>query len=340
MSDPRVIAVDGGASKTDLVVVQADGTVLARARGRGSNPDHIGIDACVEVIAGLHARAAATAGAAPQALYAAYVLAGADTPEEERVLQEVLSARGWSGSCLVRNDTFGVLRAGTDRGWGVAVVCGAGINAVGVAPDGREVRFPALGPLSGDWGGGLELGLAAVGAANRVEDGRGPDSVLGGLVPAYFGRSRASDVAGAVHRKELEEGRLAELAPVVLEASNNGDGVARRLVERLAQEVVDLVRASLSRLALDEPQVDVVLGGGLLQARNRVLDDLLDEGIAAIAPQARVIRPTAPPIAGAALLALDALGAADGAEAALLAYLGNRSDGDRRPVGPMGATDG
>ena len=55
---------------------------------------------------------------------------------------------------MVDNDTFAVLRAGTERGWGVAVVCGAGINCVGVSPDGRHARFPALGTITGDWGGG------------------------------------------------------------------------------------------------------------------------------------------------------------------------------------------
>ncbi len=53
---------------------------------------------------------------------------------------------------MVDNDTFALLRSGTDRGWGVAVVCGGGINCVGLTADGREVRFPSLGPITGDWG--------------------------------------------------------------------------------------------------------------------------------------------------------------------------------------------
>jgi len=73
---------------------------------------------------------------------------------------------------IVENDTFAVLRAGTDRGWGIAVVCGSGINCVGVAPDGRHARFPSLGAITGDWGGGYDVGLAGVVAAARSEDGR------------------------------------------------------------------------------------------------------------------------------------------------------------------------
>ena len=102
------------------------------------------------------------------------MLAGVDFPSEERELREAVEARGWAERTLVGNDTFAVLRAGTERGWGVAVVCGAGINCVGVAPDGRHVRFPALGQITGDWGGGYDVGMAALVAAARSEDGRGP----------------------------------------------------------------------------------------------------------------------------------------------------------------------
>ena len=90
---------------------------------------------------------------------------------------------GWAARTIVGNDTFAVLRAGTERGWGVAVVCGAGINCVGVAPDGRQARFPALGSITGDWGGGYDVGLAAVSAAARSEDGRGPRTSLEQAVP-------------------------------------------------------------------------------------------------------------------------------------------------------------
>ena len=76
------------------------------------------------------------------------------------------------------NDTFALLRAGTDSPDAIAVVCGAGINCVGRAADGRIARFPALGMLSGDWGGGQHLAALALWHAARAEDGRGPATAL------------------------------------------------------------------------------------------------------------------------------------------------------------------
>src|SRR5262249_19527905 len=93
--------------------------------------------------------------------------------------------------------------AGTERGWGIAVVCGAGINGLGRAPDGREVRFLSLGEVSGDWGGGEDVGLAALAAAARSVDGRGPRTVLETAVPAHFGLSDTPAVSRAVFLNEI-----------------------------------------------------------------------------------------------------------------------------------------
>ena len=96
---------------------------------------------------------------------------------------------------------------GTARGWGVAVTCGAGINCVGVGRDGRQVRFPALGAITGDWGGGYDVGLAAVSAAARSEDGRGPRTSLEQAIPAHYGLRTPAQLAEAIHRHGSPSGR-------------------------------------------------------------------------------------------------------------------------------------
>src|SRR6185503_2147122 len=136
------------------------------------------------------------------------LLAGVDFPAEEQALYDVATGRGWAQRLTVRNDTFAILRAGTERGWGVAVVCGAGINCVGVAPDGRHARFPSLGAITGDWGGGYDLGLAAVSAGARGEDGRGPRTSLERAVPAHFGLTTPTELAEAIHAGRIEQRRV------------------------------------------------------------------------------------------------------------------------------------
>ena len=312
MTRAAVLAVDGGNSKTDLALVEADGSVLSLVRGPQSSPQHLGVEGCVAVLEGLLAEAVREARleghAGRIADVASALLAGVDFPSEEDAVREAIEKRGWARRVHVDNDTFAVLRAGTERGWGVAVTCGAGINCVGVSPDGRHARFPALGAITGDWGGGHDLGLAAVYAAARSEDGRGPRTSMERAVPAHFGLATPSELAEAMHVGRIEQRRVIELAPLVL-AEAADDAIAAEIVQRLASEVVALARVALTRLGLESEPVEVLLGGGVLQDVDGDLLAAIDAGLREDAP-AVTVRPTASPaIVGAALLGLDELGA-------------------------------
>lgn len=311
MNRGLVLAADGGNSKTDLALVRTDGEVLALVRGPLSSPHQLGLDGSVELLEELALQAAAQAGLdgeRPLADVAALMLAGLDFEVEERALENRIRPHRWAARTLVGNDTFALLRADTARGWGVVVVCGAGINCLGVAPDGRHARFPALGAITGDWGGGHDLGVAALSAAARSEDGRGPRTLLERAVPAYFGLGTPREVGEAIHFKRLDGGRVVELAPVVLAAAAD-DAVAAEIVDRLAAEIVTLTRAAMEQLdPLPEP-IEVVLGGGVLQSGDPHLLASIEEGLRELGRDLDIHVADAPPIAGAVLLALDAAGA-------------------------------
>jgi N-acetylglucosamine kinase-like BadF-type ATPase len=242
------------------------------------------------------------------------MLAGADLPEEVSAIRSVIEPRNWSERLVVDNDMPALLRSGTDRGWGVAVVCGTGINGIGVGPDGREARFLSFGPVSGDWGGGRDLGLAALAAAVRAADGRGPATELEAAVPAHFGLRDAVELARTIHMEEMPMVRLGELAPVVLALAEE-DPVAAGILERLADEVAAFACAALRRVELTGADPDVVLGGGVLRAVSADVLDAIARGIEPVAPGARVVVARSEPIVGAALLGLDAIGAEERAKA-------------------------
>jgi N-acetylglucosamine kinase-like BadF-type ATPase len=339
VTDSVVLAVDGGNSKTDLALVRTDGEVVALVRGPQSSPHHLGLDGCLDVLEGLLADAVRQSGLTARngtlADVGELLLAGVDFPAEEQELWEEVRDRGWASTIVVRNDTFAVLRAGTERGWGVAVVCGAGINCVGVAPDGRHARFPSLGAITGDWGGGYDLGLAAVSAAARGEDGRGPRTSLERSVPAHFGLATPTDLAEAIHRRRIAQRRVIELAPLVL-AEAASDAVAAEIVERLVGEVVALARVALTRLGLEREAVEVLLGGGLLQTADGHLLDRIAAGLDEVGPAIAVRATNAPAIVGAALLGLDALGAGHEAQARLRSELASavqQVEADRAAAG-------
>lgn len=326
-----VLAIDGGNSKTDVCLVSNDGQLLGYARGPGSNHQVVGLDAAFDVLTGLVGQAATEAGIDARstiAQHAAVYLAGADFPREVELLRELVSGTGWAEEVSLDNDTFALLRAGTSSANRIAVVCGAGINCVGVSAAGEVLRFPSVGVISGDWGGGATLGTEALFLAVRAEDGRGQPTALREAVMDHFGTASVVEVTAALHFGELPRSRLHELVPLLLRVAAAGDGAARTVVERLAEEVFLLARAAHNRLELHDQPTDVVLGGGILAARHPLLMEGVSGRLAAYAPRVNLLVVDDPPVVGAALLGLDALGASPDAGVAVRTALLTRA---RRP---------
>ncbi|WP_240138694.1 N-acetylglucosamine kinase [Streptomyces sp. MUM 178J] len=321
-----VLAVDAGNSKTDVAVVGPDGEVLGAARGGGFQPPRTGLAAALDALGDTVGRALAQAGTA-QAGHVSACLANADLPAEEAESAEAVRGRGWGRTAQVRNDTFAVLRAGLPQGAearGVAVVCGAGINCAGMLPDGRTARFPAIGRISGDWGGGQGLAEEALWHAARAEDGRGEPTALARALPGHFGLPSMYALIEALHLGRIPMARTHELTPVLFAVGADGDPVARALVGRLAEEVATMATVALRRLELLDEKVPVLLGGGVLAARHPELDERIRALLADRAPKAVVGVVTAPPVLGAALLGLDSTGAPPEAHARLRAWYGGR----------------
>jgi N-acetylglucosamine kinase-like BadF-type ATPase len=316
-----VLAFDAGNSKTDVALVSADGTVLGTARGGGFEPHIVGAYAAVEGLAPLVAAAAAeaglTVGDVPLVEQISACLANADLPIEEERLAEAFESFGWATSVYVANDTFALLRAGVDEPRGVAVVCGAGINCAGLLPDGRTARFPAVGKISGDWGGGQQLADEAFWAAARADDGRGPATSLTTALPAHYGVPSMPALIEALHLGDITVSRRLEATPLLFQVAATGDAIARGIVQHQAEEIVAMAVVAMRRLDLLDEPTDVVLGGGVLTAGHPLLMETVVRLLAAAAPKAVARVVDVPPVVGAALLGLDHTNAAPAAHLTL-----------------------
>jgi N-acetylglucosamine kinase-like BadF-type ATPase len=289
---PAVLAIDGGNSKTDIALIADDGTVLASLRGPGVSHEDFGLEEAMrrlgQIVRAVAAQVGRPADGGLVARHTSACLAGADLPEEETMLTAAIQRQGWTQTAAVANDTFAVLRTGLTPGegepaWGIAVTCGAGINCVGVGPDGRTTRFLAFGTLTS-----------------------------------------MHDVAVAFHLGKLGEDDLLRLPAVLFATAKAGDAVALSLIERQAEEIATMAATAIRRLDLAEtpetpetPDIPVVLGGGVLEAKNPLLTDAIARRLAGRAPTAVVRVVDAPPVTGAALLGLDHLGAGPAAETRL-----------------------
>jgi len=316
-----VVAVDGGGSKTDIAVLSTGGRALARIR-RGAFAEHVigrrktvkRLDAEINVML-------ADIGS-PPVVSASVCFSDIDFPFEVATCTEQLNECEWGKQHLfVDNDTFALLRAGTDEPTAVAVVCGTGMNCVGRTADGRVARFAAIGDVSGDWGGGYGLGTEAIWHAARAADKRGPATMLESLVLHQFGKESMTDVIIGFHTGKISWGRVPSLAPLVFEAAVAGDEIAVGLIDHQADEIVAFTTAALTRLDIMGQKCPVVLGGGVIAARHQCLLGAVDAKLAEKAPGTYSVIVSDPPIVGAALLAFDALGADAGVQGVVRAEL-------------------
>lgn len=310
-----VLGVDVGNSKTHVAVVDTDGRLRGVAAGPGWITGGLTTATAVEHVVDLVERAC---GRRAGFSAAAWAMAGLDLPDQERSMAAQVAATGLAEQVTVANDTFAVLRTGTDTGSGdgVAVVAGAGINCVGVRGD-RVVRFHSMGRLSGDWGGGYDVGGEGLALACRAEDGRDADTLLRRRVPEHFGLTRPLDVTEAVMTGRLGAERLAELAPVVFATAAEGDAAASSIVRRLGREVGAFARAALGRLGWAGASAPLVLGGGLLRSGDPLLLACVHEELAGLDVEPRVS--DAPPVVGSVRMALDLVDGAGGDTSELVA---------------------
>jgi len=320
VTTPLVLGVDGGNSKTEVWLVSADGSIIGTARGTTSSHQQIGLERGMAQLEAL-AREAASQASGVLAGEGVFCLAGADFPSDVRALTRAIERLGIVERVTVLNDAFAGLRAGASRPWGIALVCGRGINGAGIGPDGRQVRFDGVGDISGDWGGGRSVAYAGLAAAVRGRDGRGPRTALEAQVPAFFGRRSPPALVKALYDQPRLQARIEELAPLVFDAAIAGDRVARSIVDRLADELIAMATALIRRLRLTRSDVEVVLTGGVFGATDAAFYERLDSGIRDVAPGARLVRLSVPPVAGAVLLALDRLGGDAAARSAAEARL-------------------
>lgn len=293
MQDAIFAGVDGGGTKSTLLLADAGGNELARVSGAAGLVDPRHPERSADVIAQLVRMASAQAGlSAPPAVLCAG-LAGVGNEAERVAVEQALA--GTAHVVKVISDGEIALHGAFGGGPGVLLIAGTGSVAYGRGPDGRMDRCGGWGMYVGDEGSGYALGRAALAAALRSVDGREAETrllprVLEVLklegpreIPPWAGRAAKGDVAS--------------LARHVLDLAAAGDALALRLVEHQAAELASHVMALAHRLGPWPGDVPVVFHGGVL--RSGLYATLVDRNLAQNAHRYRIQPPQADAVHGA-----------------------------------------
>ena len=304
-----VLGIDAGASKTFALLADRAGRLVGFGRGGPGNHQGPGLDAAMEAVATAGRGALAAARVAPEDTdVVSCGLAGADLPEDFEMLQPALEQLRLGRRVDLRNDTQVALRAGTHQPWGVVVICGSGFNAAGRGPDGREIRWPGLGWISGDWAGGRAIAHEMVRMVMRAADGRGVPTLLTELVLDALHQPSPYELMRALYNQQIDAKHVLYLVPLVFQAALRGDQVAQELIIRVGEELGTSAAAIIAGLAMQELDVEVVLGGSVFKGEGPLLLDTIRQRVHRTAPSAVLVRPTFEPVVGAVLLGLEAAG--------------------------------
>lgn len=299
-----IIGIDGGGTKTRVVVADGAGHVVASLSGGPSAIGKDNIDSSADTIAALARDALGAAGLqneTPAVLCAGVAGAGRDVPRKG--LQRALRSREVADEVIVTTDAqIALADAFGYDGPGVLLIAGTGSVAFGRGPTGTEDRCGGWGPKLGDEGSALWLARRALSAATAVADGREPESALLGALLTAAQCDEPDDLVNWI--ADALPADIAALAPVVLRTAENGDQRANTLVALAAEELVLHVRTLARRLFGDErAAVAVAMTGGLL-GRGSSMRKLVEHRLRSSVPGAVVHHDDVDAARGAVKLAL------------------------------------
>jgi N-acetylglucosamine kinase len=281
---------------------------LGRGDSGASNWNSVGVETAYQNLAAAIQAAVAASGATLADVVAIGVgMSGVDRPDDRARVQAWLDNLLPQRTHVIENDAVVALAAGTGgRRFGVVIVSGTGMIALGFNAAGERARAGGWGALLGDGGSGYAIGAAILRAATWAADGRGPQTALLPALLEHLQLARPEQLIRWAY-DDIAWHRFAELAPLAYAAAGH-DPVAAGIVAQAAADLGIAVETVAAALGLSETPFPLVMAGGNLRALSGrgPLAEALTARLARSLPVCRPIYPTLEPVMGAALLALHA----------------------------------
>jgi N-acetylglucosamine kinase-like BadF-type ATPase len=173
---------------------------------------------------------------------------------------------------IICNDSKIGLIAGSDNKNRLMVICGTGVNCFGINEDGREAKTNGWDYILGDEGSGYSIGLKALKAIVRANDGRGRQTLLTDTVLDYL---KLSDIAGLVswvYSKPFFKEKVADLAEIVCSSAKMGDNISMEILNEEAEEAAYSVAVVVNKLDLADKDFDIVLVGSVFKCEQYFKD--------------------------------------------------------------------
>lgn len=255
MDKKRIVGIDAGGTKTELVLCGCDGVIYKRAlRGTG-NPNDIGVEPCVAML--FDGISELCGKASPDAIFAG--ISGAGSGDNARLIADALSTFYPSTAIEVATDASNLLASGKSDGDSAALICGTG-TAIFVQRDGKEHRVGGWGYLFDRGGSAYDLGRDAIRATLAAEEKLIPEGELCKRVREALGESAHVALAD-IYKKG--KAYIASFARITVECAEIGDATAVAIVK---DSISALGRRVEKAVELYGETPELICGGGLFNS--------------------------------------------------------------------------
>ncbi|MBQ6449304.1 hypothetical protein IJJ08_00150 [bacterium] len=298
---PRIIAIDGGGSKTDYLLADLEGHVVRTLTGGPTSvsANNLG-QAGYNLREGIHQLLENETETTVK--IATIAVAGLDTRKDmtsaEKVFGEVLSDWSLERLTLV-NDSVAALVNGTTRRPALVLIAGTGTNCFGWTTTGRTHRVSGLDYLLSDEGSGYDAGRLAIKAAVRSFDGRSPQTSLQRVVFEHFEVETAGQLKDEIYSPQITKDEVAALAQSVIQQARGGDRTAQQILEYCLGQLIVNVQTVARKLQIESQEFGLVIAGNFLLALEPQFRHFLEQTHL----HAYVINPGTQPVYGSLTIA-------------------------------------
>ena len=304
-----LLGLDGGGTKTRAVIVNDGGQLVGAGSGGPSNYNDVGVEA-TQANVGQAVDAARQMAGLPQTPFAAAFLgmAGVVSPTDRAIIQEIAQNLSLAvpEAIGVDHDCRIALAGGLSGRPGLVQIVGTGSSTFGMNSAGEGWRSGGWGQLISDEGSSYWLGIQAMRAAVSAFDGRIDHTSLLKKVRTRLNLAHINDIMHRIYIAGLSRAEIATLAPLVIEAAQEGDEIALGLIDQGTQDLAQCVLAVAKRLGFTTGPCDLATVGGLFRAGDIFVQPFKNAVLGKL-PHCRIIPAELPPVLGAAVLSLQML---------------------------------
>ncbi len=307
-SDNLFLGVDGGGTKTLVVLLDGENKIVAEGLSGASNPMRVGIETAVTNISEAINKACDKSNRNVTDIVAAALgLAGVRRNDIRLRIRERIAQQLRTKSVEVLTDADIALYGATKDKAGLVVIAGTGSICLGKNEKGEKAIAGGWGPLAGDEGGGAGIARRALQAIAKASDGRGCLTKLSQKGMEYFRAGKPEDLLVAIYAPQIDNAKIAGFAKFVSEAAAEGDEVSKQILAEAGYELGLAATAVIRQLKLQRRKFPIATVGGIFQS-GQIITNPLIETVNIIAPKAYLIEPPLPPAVAAAQMAFEKYG--------------------------------